>query len=300
MKFLQKVWKKLIKREKAIVLDVSALKSKRAMEIIEEATKVILLTGTIKELDKHKNARESFGSNIRTVSRKSREDEKSKKYVCVAGYEKNSYQDFNIIDYCKKNRNTIILTMDNDLCNMAKAYRIPYIFPEDEELPKVKDVAKEDAFKEDVVKENVAEEDASKGDVEKEDGEAKTSKENMEKKSKPEESEDISQREVVLYKNYIRVNREKGHIKYINVERCGELIKIKKYKEGDTLYISDYSKSNKYWKIREYEIEKVDSEYKAKEKSETVIWYVNEIFKSNFSENLKEEIWKLFIRHSGY
>ena len=85
MKFLQKVWKKLIKREKAIVLDVSALKSKRAMEIIEEATKVILLTGTIKELDKYKNARESFGGNIRTVSRKSREDEKSKKYVCVAG-----------------------------------------------------------------------------------------------------------------------------------------------------------------------------------------------------------------------
>ena len=120
------------------------METKKALEILEKATKVILLTGTIREMDKYKDAGGNLGDNIRIISRKSREDEESQKYICVTGYERNHYQDDNIIDYCKKNLNAIILTNDNNLCNMAKAYGIPYIFPQDEGLQNIKGIIMKD------------------------------------------------------------------------------------------------------------------------------------------------------------
>lgn len=160
MNFLKKMKellnsKKEETEERIYILDTCALHSSEAMQIIEEASKIILLTGTIKELDDHKNDGGSFEKNIRTIAKESRIDSDGKKYVCVAGYEKYKtqgdenkkyrcidgykkykYQDDNIIDYCKKHKNVIILTCDNNLCNTAKAYGIPYIFPKRDEEEK--------------------------------------------------------------------------------------------------------------------------------------------------------------------
>lgn len=157
MKFLKKMKellnsKKEETEERIYILDTCALHSTEAMKIIEEASKVIILTGTIRELDKYKNDYRSFGDNIRAFCKKSRLDQNGEKYVCVSGYEKHDYreeetekyvvfdgyekyiyQDDNIIEYCRKHKNVIILTCDNNLCNMAKAYGIPYIFPKRDE-----------------------------------------------------------------------------------------------------------------------------------------------------------------------
>lgn len=119
--------------KRAIILDTSALCTQRAMQIIEESSKVYLLTGTILEMDRLKHEKGIFGNNIRAISRKSREDSKSEKYICIAGYDKEDYQDHNIIEYCKKNKKVTLLTADNNLCNLAKAYNITYIFVEVEE-----------------------------------------------------------------------------------------------------------------------------------------------------------------------
>lgn len=157
MKFLNKVLEMLNKKDEQVepeskgvqgreyILDVCALHSNETMQIIEKASKIILLTGTIKELDDHKNAKGILGNNIRKVGRESWIDQNGEKYQCVAGYEKKinkkqkyqcingytkyKYQDDNIIDYCKEHKGIIILTCDNNLCNTAKAYNIPYIFP---------------------------------------------------------------------------------------------------------------------------------------------------------------------------
>lgn len=87
---------------------------------------------------------------------------------------------------------------------------------------------------------------------------------------------------------------------YIRVERAGMLIPVKNYQEGDVLYILDYSKKRKYWKIKEYSIEKEEDKYKAKKKSENSIWYINEIFQAGFSKELQDTLWKLYLKHSGY
>lgn len=382
MKFLRKVLEKFKKKEKVIVLDTSALETKKALEILEKATKVILLTGTIREMDKYKDAGGNLGDNIRIISRKSREDEESQKYICVTGYEKNHYQDDNIIDYCKKNQNAIILTNDNNLCNMAKAYGIPYIFPQDEGLQNIKGIIMKDgnlylpkvkgekiAFvvrneeiiqesldygiklqvediiykvkykgnlinissykirsmkheryakhiislniethKLDNVKDSQLPEKVKKQihllleekSPSKKEKKLKVKEENPKELMMEEEKKDICQEEVSFYPNYIRINRQKKHVTYIRVERSGMLIPVKDYQEGDILYILDYSKKRKYWKIKEYSIEKEDDKYKAKKKSENSIWYINEIFQAGFSKELQGTLWKLYLRHSGY
>lgn len=132
-KVLQNFKSKKQESERIYILDTCALKTRKSIEIIEEASKIILLTGTIRELDRYKKEKSLYGSNICIISKKSREDEKSEKYICVAGYEKYNYQDDNIIDYCRKHRDVTILTSDNNLCNMAKAYNISYIFLEEDE-----------------------------------------------------------------------------------------------------------------------------------------------------------------------
>lgn len=382
MKFLRKVLEKFKKKEKVIVLDTSALETKKALEILEKATKVILLTGTIREMDKYKDAGGNLGDNIRIISRKSREDEESQKYICVTGYERNHYQDDNIIDYCKKNLNAIILTNDNNLCNMAKAYGIPYIFPQDEGLQNIKGIIMKDgnlyipkgkgekvAFvvrNGEIIQESldygiklqvkdIIYKVKYKGDLinissyqiinmehkryakhiislniktdeldnvkdsqlpEKVKKQILLLLEGMspaKKKEKPEieeenpkelrtkeEKKDICQEEIVFYQNYIQINRQKKHVTYIRVERAGMLIPVKNYQEGDVLYILDYSKKRKYWKIKEYSIEKEEDKYKAKKKSENSIWYINEIFQAGFSKELQDTLWKLYLKHSGY
>lgn len=115
--------------ERTIILDACALKSQEAMEIIENAEKVIVLTGTIKELDKNKENDSQYGKNIRYIGKKIRQDTESKKYICISKYEKYKYNDDNIIDYCIWHNNATILTSDNYLCAKAKAHGIPYIFP---------------------------------------------------------------------------------------------------------------------------------------------------------------------------
>lgn len=378
MKFLRKVLEKLNKKEKVIVLDTSALETKKALEILEKATKVILLTGTIREMDKYKDAGGNLGDNIRTVSRKSREDEESKKYICVAGYERNNYQDDNIIDYCRKNKNAIILTNDNNLCNMAKAYGIPYIFPQDEGLQNIKGIIMKDgnlylskgkgekvAFvvrNGEIIQESldygiklqvgdiiykvkykdgfimvfsceIKNMESSKyaqylfslkiesGELNKvkdnqlprkvkeqifillEEREQKIKEEKREKaevKDSRKKEEQDACKEVFFYHNYIRVVSEKHHKKYIKVERNGKLIQIKDYKEGDILYVLDYYLNNKFLKVKVYNIEKKDESYIAQKESENIIWYINEIFRSNFSKEMQEVIWKIYMKYCGY
>lgn len=378
MKFLRKVLEKLNKKEKVIVLDTSALETKKALEILEKATKVILLTGTIREMDKYKDAGGNLGDNIRTVSRKSREDEESKKYICVAGYERNHYQDDNIIDYCRKNKNAIILTNDNNLCNMAKAYGIPYIFPQDERLQNIKGIIMKDgnlylskgkgekvAFvvrNGEIIQESldygiklqvgdiiykvkykdgfimvfsckIKNMESSKyaqylfslkiesGELNKvkdnqlprkvkeqifillEEREQKIKEEKREKaevKDSRKKEEQDACKEVFFYHNYIRVVSEKHHKKYIKVERNGKLIQIKDYKEGDILYVLDYYLNNKFLKVKVYNIEKKDESYIAQKESENIIWYINEIFRSNFSKEMQEVIWKIYMKYCGY
>lgn len=179
MKFIKKMKellnsKKEETEERIYILDTCALHSNEAMQIIEEASKVIILTGTIRELDKYKNDYSSFGDNIRTFCKKSRLDQNGDKYVCVSGYEKHDYkeednkkyvvldkyekyiyQDDNIIEYCRKHKNVIILTCDNNLCNMAKAYGISYIFPKRDEKEKT-EVDNTSIVKEEVVETKTA------------------------------------------------------------------------------------------------------------------------------------------------
>lgn len=114
--------------ERTIILDACALQSQEAIEIIENAKEVIVLTGTIKELDKNKENDSQYGKNIRYIGKKIRQDAESKKYICISKYEKYKYNDDNIIDYCIWHNNATILTSDNYLCAKAKAHGIPYIF----------------------------------------------------------------------------------------------------------------------------------------------------------------------------
>lgn len=140
MKWIKKLKDLFVKKEKerTIIVDTCALHSQETMEIIKNASKVILLTCILEEMDNHKWDKKDLGINIRKITRESRIDKNSEKYVCVAGYEKYDYNDKNIIDYCKKHRKTIIVTSDNYVCNMAKAYKIEYIFIERDTQEKTK------------------------------------------------------------------------------------------------------------------------------------------------------------------
>lgn len=248
MKFIKKL-KDLFRKkqeERPIVLDTCALETKQVMEIIEKAPKVILLTSILEEMDNHKRDKKDLGYNVRKILRESRQDKNSEKYVCVASYEKYKYNDKNIIDYCRKHRKTIIVTSDNYVCNMAKAYRLEYIFIEREEEKK---------------KEN---------------------------------------REIHFYKNWIRVNRNKEyHIKEL-VVRENKVIPIQDYQQGDYLYVLKYNREKKYIEIFVYEIEFENDKYTPKEIDKQRIYYINEIYKLNFSEETENEIWKFYISNTGY
>lgn len=134
---LKTLFKKRENEERSIILDTCALESEKVFDIIDMNSKVILLTGTLNEMDNKKLEKERKGKgndtflyNLRELARRSRKDEYSEKYICIPGYDKYDYNDKNIIDYCKSHRNTTIVTGDNLLCSHAKAYNIPYIFLE--------------------------------------------------------------------------------------------------------------------------------------------------------------------------
>ena len=62
----------------------------------------------------------------------------------------------------------------------------------------------------------------------------------------------------------------------------------------------DYYLNNKFLKVKVYNIEKKDESYIAQKESENIIWYINEIFRSNFSKEMQEVIWKIYMKYCGY
>ena len=370
--------------EQTIIIDTSALKSKEVMSIINKAKKVILLSEIIDEMDKFKKQNNLFGFNIRELARRSRDDEKGIKYICVSGYGKHNYNDKNIIYYCRLHRNTVIVTADNCLCNHAKAYRIKYIFLEckEKKIAKVKSKKKKNkkeckiirqqvksvVYKENklyfptnqkdknlfLLREGKLEQDASKKMVEIELKdviyEVKKSKEDIilleyeiqiisknnyafckekelikaseinkiKEKNLPKEivdsiyeflkideskNEDVPEqrkKEVYFYKNYFNVNRYEGFSTSVYLEREGKLVKINDYQEGDLIYILRSSLKKKYIDINVYEIILEDNQYKEIEIQNKTIYYINEIYKLNCSEELKEKIREKLLSNTRY
>lgn len=260
-------------KNRTIILDTSALNSYKAMEIIEEeGTEVIMLTGTILEMDNWKHKKGVFGNNVRKISKKSREDKESKKFICVADYDEYSYQDRNIIEYCRKNKEVIILTSDNNLCNIAKAYNIKYIFIEqDFEIDKESDL--EDAA--DVV--DIVEEE-----------------EKFPKETK--------RQYIYFHENGIRFAPRRGFYTYLRLETDNGVVydKLYNYKEGDFIYEILCSKKCKCIEIFKYEITKKDGKYSLKEDKKEEIRYMNEIFRLNFSDKIQNEILEIFKENCGY
>jgi hypothetical protein len=274
------------------------------MQEIEKVSKVILLYTTIEEMDKYKNVKNTFGSNIREISRRSREDKKSEKYICVAGYKRHKYNDKNIIDYCRVHRETIIVTGDNNLCNFAKAYKINYIFLEPEkdskEVKKTKKSQKKDKIIKQQEKDVIKEE---KNIIEEEKDVIKNEKDIIEEEKDIIEKEKaiIGKEKVFFYNNYIGVCRYEKYHTETRLERNNKLINIQDYKPGDYLYILRYNKKYKYVEITVMEIVLEKNKYKAYEKEERQrVYYINEIYKLDCSEELKEEIKKIILHDTKY
>ena len=256
------------RQERTIILDTSALESEKIMQVIEKATKVILLCSTIEEMDRYKTENSLFGRNIREVSRRSRKDKKSDKYVCIAGYNKHSYNDKNIIDYCRVHKRTIIVTSDNNLCNIAKAYGIHYIFLERNKKQKelntqqVKGVTSEDK--------NLSKE---------------VGKQTCNFSNPKEENEKVrtkKNKEIRFCTKWIRVNKIKNCETEIKVEREGKLIDVRDYQVGDYLYLLKYSRINKYIDISINEIVLDGNKIAGLEVDIKRVYCVNEIYRLDF------------------
>lgn len=386
MSLIELITRKLkCNKGQTIILDTSALESEKIMQVIEDSQKVILLCRILDEMDNHKSEAGLFGFNIREVSRKSREDEKSKKYICVAGYERHSYNDKNIIDYCRLHRKTIIVTCDNNLCNLAKAYGIHYMYlekskKEEKQVLKVKKKKQKNITRQQVkgviykgkklylcinrkdekfflYRNEKMIEFTSSEKVELEVGDIifmiKNSNEQLtlteyeiqvisennyafcknkeliescknydvKEKKFPKEVTDYilnffnpksnnenvqldekkkGNKEVHFYRNWIGVNRYKDYHTEVKLEKNGKLINLQDYQEGDYLYILRYNISNRYVEITVYEIVLEDNQYEACDIDKKRVYYINEIYRLDFSEELKDAIWQLFISNSGY
>lgn len=373
MSLIELITRKLkYNKGQTIILDTSALESNEIMQVIEKAKKVILLCGTLDEMDNHKKENRLLGINIREVSRRSREDEKSEKYICVAGYQRHSYNDKNIIDYCRLHRKTVIVTCDNNLCNYAKAYGIRYMY-----LERAKKEEKQQKIVRQKVKGVIYEgeklyfctnknnknfflyrnkkiiEFTSSEKVELEVGDiifmVKNSngqltlteyeiqvisehnyafcknkeliesckKYDVKEKDFPKEVIDYiltllnpkkeientdmqKNKEVHFYKNWIGVNRYENYHTDVKLERNGKLINLQDYQEGDYLYILRYNISNQYIEITVNKIVLEDNQYEVCDIEKQRVYYVNEIYKLNFSEELKYAIWRFFTSNRGY
>ena len=49
-----------------------------------------------------------------------------------------------------------------------------------------------------------------------------------------------------------------------------------------------------------YEIVLEDNQYEVRDIEKKRVYYINEIYRLDFSEELKDAIWQLFISNSGY
>lgn len=278
MKFIQQLFQKFkgsVANENTIILDTSALNSDESMKIIEEASKVILLTGIIREMDDNKGKYGKLGINIRTVSKLSRQDEKSEKYICVSGYDKYDYEDDNIIDYCKKHKGVTILTSDNNLCNTAKAYSIPYKYIEYESS----DITSEDQIKQQT---------------------QKTETKNIKKENSLKNNSKNEQGKVYLYKNFVKLIPTKNFISDVIVVRDKHIICRENYRKGDYIYALKYNKSQKYLDIDVYEIINDNGQLIPKEIEEYRAWYVNEIYTYKFPSQLEEKFCSFYLSNTNY
>ena len=277
MTLFKNLIRKEAKKDRTIILDTSALNWPRSMEVIDEAEKVIILTGTIMEIDNLKTAGGMFGNNLRAIARKCREDQKSEKFICVADYEKHSYQGKNIIEYCKKNKKTTILTSDNNLCNLAKAYKIEYIFIQAEEKPE----QEKEEVKEAVVVEEMSEETAPKS---------------IEEVVAVEEKEDRKPKKHIHFnENGIYVDSQKGFYAYNFLETSeGINEKLNDFEEEDYLYEVLCSKKKQYMKIVQYKIIKNGDIYNSEQIKEEDVHCLNEIFRLKFSDEVIDQITKIF------
>lgn len=118
------------KKDKALVVDTSVFGVKGSADVILNYEKVILLTQTIREMDKRKKMLTTLGYNIRIIMKESARDYKSKQFIVVDWPEKD-YTDETIIDYCK-DKDVILYVADFGLANLAKGYNIEYILAEDD------------------------------------------------------------------------------------------------------------------------------------------------------------------------
>ena len=275
MKWVKKIHSFFAKeknREQVIILDACALQTQKAMEIIEKAIKVIMIVGTIREMDKIKKDKTLQGKNVRTIFKASREDVEGQKYLCVSGYENYSYEDDNIIDYCKHHKNTTILTCDNGLCNKAKAFHIPYIFPEDEQISSTISVTEEQ-----------------------EKQPSHSYSENQSQRELKKEYKTISE-EVFISSKGIYITPIKGC--YINyaVVRENKIIDSNSYKQGDDIYVFRYHNKHNWMELIVYSIVNKNKELKAQKIKVYEIWCLNDIYRLRLSQDLEYKIRKFFIK----
>ncbi len=280
MKWIKKIHSFFTKeknREQVIILDASALKTQKAMEFIEKAPKVIMIVGTIREIDKHKKDKTLYGKNIRTIFKASREDVEGQKYLCVSDYKKYSYEDDNIIEYCRHHKNTTILTCDNGLCSKAKAFNIPYIFPEDEQInTEPISSATSVAQKQEKQQSHSYSENQSQKEVKKE---YKTNSE-----------------EVFINSKGIYITPIKGcYINYV-VTRENSIVNTSDYKVGDNIYVLRYHNAKKWMEVIIYDIVDKSVKLKAEMIKKHEIWCLNDIYRLRFSQDLEDKMRNFFMK----
>lgn len=301
MKWVKKIYSFFAKekeREEVIILDASALKTHKAMEIIEQASKVILLLGTIKELDKEqKDSTDLYIKNKCYVLRKSREDVEGQKYLCILGYEKYSYVDDNIIEYCKYHKNTTILTCDNGLCNKAKAFHISYIVPYDKPIAESQPVKKQ---KENFHTENSC---VAKQSIQKEKDTIPDKYIQEEKATMPDkyiQDEAAQLAGVRFYEQFIRVYPMKHCKVYWKVGRNGKIINPKYYQVGDYIYVCRYKNKNHYLEIIIYQIIEANNHLTVKTVKKRKVEFLNDIYILNLPTNFEEVARNIYMEYQNY
>lgn len=273
MMFLQKLFRTVKgdeseEEKNIIILDTSALNCDKAMTIIDKADKVILLTGIIREMDNYKLRRDKFGDHIRKVSLLSRKDEKSEKFVCISKYNSCSYQDDNILWYCRKHKGVKILTRDNNLCNLAKAFGIPYIYVEDEPISKPSNDMQKCKKNNNSFKPNIQKQQQNHG--------------------------------IYLVSNEIHLVPNNNCDSEIKLVRNNQLMDSKDYQVGDHIFLFRYYKKKRYLKLQEYEIVKEAEKATVNLIDEAKVYCMNEIYTLGILEELQEAARLIFLEYTNY
>lgn len=118
-------------KKKIAVIDTSVMKYYSLIAILEENFEQIILTiPTIREMDRLKASKSSTAYNVRKILAKCAEDKESAKYIVKEIEQVDTYVDINIIEFLKKNNEKYcLLTSDNAMACICKAYGIEYFFP---------------------------------------------------------------------------------------------------------------------------------------------------------------------------